>query len=64
MRAYNISDEVAGIMDTVLDSIKTCSIALAGINALYDAFYGIATARRGEMSWRLQLTRSLPGSTP
>jgi hypothetical protein len=44
----NISDEVAEIMDTVLDSIKTCSIALAGINALYDSFYGIATGT----SWR------------
>jgi hypothetical protein len=44
----NISDEVAEIMDTVLDSIKTCSKALAGVEAVYDVFYDVVTGT----SWR------------
>lgn len=44
----NISDEVAEIMDTVLDSIRTCSVALAGVEAAYNMFYDMATGT----SWK------------
>ena len=40
----NISDEVAGIMDTVLESIKTCSLGFAAIDILFDVIYNTSTA--------------------
>jgi hypothetical protein len=52
----NISDEVVGIMDQVLDSIRWCSQAFAVIDITFSLFYEAG-------SWRDILMNALQNST-
>ncbi|MDR1062568.1 MAG: hypothetical protein LBL48_01290 [Azoarcus sp.] len=55
-QASNITDEVADIMDTVLDAIKECSQAFAVVNITFSLFYGAG-------SWKDILVNALANGT-
>ncbi|MDR2164062.1 MAG: hypothetical protein LBO79_00135 [Zoogloeaceae bacterium] len=55
----NISDEVAGIMDQVLQAIKECSQAFAGVNIVFAVFYGVFPPS----SWASVLVNALQSGT-